>query len=154
MKCEEMGEHLMDLATGLPSDAQVETHLRTCAACNEHLQQMRQTMALLDQWQAPEPSPYFDVRLRARVREESVRHRAGLLQWFRRPALAGAMAALLVIGGTLYTTGHYAQTGVSQSPPGAAVQDLQDLEKNNDLFADFDLLDDLGGADHAPAVNP
>ena len=27
-------------------------------------------MALLDEWQAPEPSPYFDVRLNARLREE------------------------------------------------------------------------------------
>jgi len=154
MKCEEMGERLMDLATGVPPDEQVQAHLTTCAACSEHLKQMQHTMALLDQWQAPEPSQYFDVRLQARLREETVRGRLGLMQWFRRPALAAAMAALLVIGGTLYTTGHYAQSNLTQVQPGAAVRDLQALEKNHDLFADFDLLDDLGGSERAPAVNP
>jgi hypothetical protein len=29
------------------------------------------------------------------------------------------------------------------SEPGTAVSDLQTLEKNHDLYADFDLLDDL-----------
>ena len=154
MKCEEMGERLMDLATGVPPDERLQAHLRTCTACSEHLNQMKQTMALLDRWQAPEPSPYFDVRLQARLREEANRSQQGLLQWFRRPALAAAMAALLVIGGTLYTTGHYAQTNLTQVQPGAAVQDLQALEKNHDLYADFDLLDDMGGNDRAQAMNP
>ena len=31
---------------------------------------MRATMALLDTWKAPEPSPYFMTRLGARLREE------------------------------------------------------------------------------------
>jgi hypothetical protein len=28
-------------------------------------------------------------------------------------------------------------------PPGSAVSDLQTLDKNHDLYADFELLDDL-----------
>jgi hypothetical protein len=32
---------------------------------------------------------------------------------------------------------------VSQSAEGTAVSDLQSLEKNHDLYSDFDLLDDL-----------
>lgn len=145
MNCKEMGEHLMDVAAGAPPEPQVETHLRTCAACMENLEQMRLTMALLDKWKAPEPSPYFDVRLRARLREEAARPH-GWLQWFRKPVLAAAMAALLVLGGTLITTGNYPQLPgtAAQIQPGAAVDDLQDLDKNDDLFANFDLLDDLG----------
>jgi hypothetical protein len=30
-----------------------------------------------------------------------------------------------------------------QAEPGTAVSDLQALEKNHDLYSDFDLLDDL-----------
>ena len=35
-----------------------------------------------------EPSPYFDVRLQARLREEMAKPQAGWLHWFRRPVLA------------------------------------------------------------------
>jgi len=49
-------------------------------------------MALLDEWQAPEPSPVFDTRLQARLREEQSRQPASWWAWIRRPALAGALA--------------------------------------------------------------
>jgi hypothetical protein len=32
---------------------------------------------------------------------------------------------------------------VVDAGPGSAVGDLQDLEKNNEMYADFELLDDL-----------
>ena len=41
--------------------------LRRCAG---KLEEFRQTMTLLDEWQTPEPSPYFDMRLQARLREK------------------------------------------------------------------------------------
>jgi len=152
MDCKEMSEHLMDAAAGLPPAPQVATHLRSCAACSRMLDEMRRTVALLDEWQAPEPSPYFDVRLRARLREEAARPRGGL-EWFRRPALAAALAVLLVIGGTLYTTGRHPQT--PRPTAGSAVQDLQELDRNQQLFSDFDLLDELGGGNNnAQTVNP
>ena len=154
MNCENIGERLIDLATGLPTEPQVEAHLRACGACAGRLREMRQTMALLDEWKAPEPSPYFDTRLQARLREEAARPR-GWMQWFRKPALAAVVAVLLVLGGTLYTTGRHPQSArtVAQMQPGSAVQDLQDLDKNSDLYANFDLLDELGNSPDT-AANP
>jgi len=64
----------------------------------------RQTMALLDEWKAPEPSPYFDVRLQARLREEMAKPQAGWLSWFRRPVLAAALTVLLGVGVGLFFT--------------------------------------------------
>ena len=61
-------------------------------------------MALLDQWQAPEPSPYFDVRLQARLREEMAKPQAGWLAWFRRPVLAAALTVLMGVGVGLFFT--------------------------------------------------
>jgi predicted anti-sigma-YlaC factor YlaD len=154
MNCKEMGEHLWAVAAGVPPEQQVETHLRTCAACRESLNQMRRTMVLLDEWKVPEPSPYFDVRLHARLREETAQAH-GWLHLFRKPALAAAMAALLVAGSTLFITGQHPQgpSASAQSQAGAAVQDLQDLEKNHELFASFDLLDEVGD-DSAQTMNP
>ena len=78
MKCTEIRELLPDLAAGLTSAApEVNDHLRSCAACTGVLAEFRKTMALLDEWQAPEPSPYFDVRLQARLREEAAKQPAG-----------------------------------------------------------------------------
>jgi propanediol dehydratase large subunit len=37
--------------------------------------------------------------------------------------------------------------------PGSAVSDLQSLEKNHDLYSDFDLLDDLQ-VQHDVVANP
>jgi hypothetical protein len=102
-------------------------------------------MSLLDEWQTPEPSPYFDVRLQARLREEMAKPQAGWLHWFRRPVLAAALTVIMGVG-----IGLFFARGNGPVPPrpavaevGSAVSDLQTLEKNNEMYADFELLDDL-----------
>src|SRR5919205_3959481 len=67
MTCKEVKEQFLDMTTASYTGAPAaEEHLRSCAACAGELASLRQTMALLDEWQAPEPSPYFNARLRAR----------------------------------------------------------------------------------------
>jgi hypothetical protein len=107
---------------------------------------MRATMALLDEWQAPEPSPYFDMRLQARLREEMAKPQAGFLQWFRRPVLAAALTVLMGVGVGLMVTHHPPKPPIAQIEgpgPGTAVSDLTALDKNHDMYADFEMLDDL-----------
>jgi uncharacterized membrane protein YidH (DUF202 family) len=89
------------------------------------------------------------TRLQARVREESLAPKRTWLAWFHRPALAAAAAVLIAVGvgllelkpfdtdsNTLATNGK-----VTKTSGDAAVSDLQYLDKNADLFADFDALD-------------
>jgi predicted anti-sigma-YlaC factor YlaD len=158
MKCNETKELLPDLAAGLASATpEVNDHLRSCAACTETLAEFRKTMALLDEWQVPEPSPYFDTRLRARLREEAAKQPARWWAWARRPALAVSLAVVMVAGVSLYrieqtpvkglnTAGQFASADIQ---PGTAVSDLQTLDKDHDVFSDSDpdtdgsLLDDL-----------
>jgi len=148
MKCNEICELMPDLAAGLNvATPEVNKHLETCAGCASKLNEFRQTMALLDEWQVPEPSPYFDVRLQARLREEAARQPTGWWHWIRKPALAGSLAVLMVMSITLFRT----DAGRNSAPgpravviePGTAVGDLQALDKNNELYSDFELLDDL-----------
>jgi len=151
MKCEDIRERMPDMAAGFSQPTADENqHLNSCAACAEQFQAMRATMAFLDEWRTPEPSPYFDVRLQARLREEMARPQAGWLHWLRRPVLAAALTVLMGIGvGLLFTRGsgiypEGQQASVTEiSEPGTAVSDLQSLEKNHDLYSDFELLDDL-----------
>ena len=162
MNCNHIREQLVDVAGGTPLTPDLESHLQGCADCTQVLAGLRQTMALLDEWQTPEPSPYFDVRLQARLREEQSRTRSWL-EWFRRPALA-AMATLLVGAAVmLFQAGPSlrnnavtdAQMQVQQkvlAQKGTAVGDLQYLDKNSDLLSDFEALDTLD-SEPTPDVN-
>ena len=148
MKCTDVYEVMPDLAAGVDSAApEVNDHLTSCAACAEKLEEIRKTMALLDEWQAPEPSPYFDTRLMARVREERAKP-SGWLVWMRKPALAVSFAVLLVASAVMFRT-DAGRTVSERDPdviaaiPGTAVSDLQALDKNGELYSDFDVLDDL-----------
>ena len=112
MNCRNIHDQLPDVALGLtPVPPEVEAHLGECRECADTLQALRSTMSLLDEWQAPEPSPYWDVRMQARLREEQQRASAGWLQWLRRPALSVAAALGLVIGIGVIQVEHFLQQG-------------------------------------------
>ncbi len=149
MKCTEIREMLPDLAAGLaPAEPRVNDHLRVCADCAGTLEDFRKTMALLDQWQAPEPSPYFDTRLQARLREEAAKQPASRLAWARllRPVLAASLAGIVVIGAVVFRVEEKkirARNEPVVIQPGTAVSDLQALDINHDVYSDSDLLDDL-----------
>jgi anti-sigma factor RsiW len=159
MDCHKIHELLPDLAAGMePLTPEVEQHIASCEACSAQLHDFQKTMALLDEWQAPEPSPYFDTRLQARLREEMARPPERWYSWLTqgrvfRPAWAMSAAAVLftvalAIGNRSYIL--QTETIATRPPsltlpvqPGTAVGDLQALEKNNELYADFDVLDEL-----------
>jgi predicted anti-sigma-YlaC factor YlaD len=140
----------------------VEAHLADCRECAATLEALRSTMSVLDEWTAPEPSPYWDMRMQARLREEQQRAPAGWLQWLRRPVLSVAAALCLVAGIGLYQAGRFLHQGDAtattavvhaSAPTGTAVADLQYLDKNSDLLQNFDALDDLDGDEDADANN-
>lgn len=166
MNCNQVRELLPDLAAGMdPGTQDVQTHLSSCSACAAKLLGFRQTMALLDQWQAPEPRPYFDTRLGARIREEITRPATGWLHALGRPVWAVSLAFAVVAGALVVTNrailfpGSTEELAISipapglPAQPGTAVGDLQSLEKNHDLYADFDMLDELQVQDGVTA-NP
>lgn len=64
-----------------PSNAAARAHIDSCAECRDELASLQATFALLDDWQAPEPSSYFDQKLAVRLREEQDKAPAG---WFER----------------------------------------------------------------------
>ena len=175
MNCNQIHELLPDLAAGMEASPpevkqhEVKQHLASCAACAAHLSELQQTMALLDEWQTPEPSPYFDTRLFARLselrREEMARPATGWLNWnwLRRPAWAMSFAAVVFAGALVVgvvNKSYFVETDTiaTTAPslglpvePGTAVGDLQALEKNDDLYADFDVLDQLQVQDDVTA---
>jgi predicted anti-sigma-YlaC factor YlaD len=137
---------------------EVRGHLDECGACRQELAALESTMSLMDEWQAPEPTPYFDSRLTARLREEQRAEPAGFFERMRsrllfgsnvsfRPLAAGALALLLIIGGGTYA-------GLMTSHPAvpvqasATVQDLQSLDDNAQVFQQLTALDQNDQSDN------
>src|ERR1039458_8204998 len=99
MMCEKLRGDFMEAVLSGPETAspQLQEHLRSCAACARELASFQQTMSVLDEWQAPEPSPYFSSRLRAQMRAAAAMQPSGWLAWLRRPV--AAVAAIVLVAG-------------------------------------------------------
>ncbi len=141
MRCEEFKENLLDCAA---SGREAPPHVKECASCAAELESLRQTMNVLDEWKAPEPSAYFDTRLKARLREEAAHSQAGwrerLALVFKRARVSVLAASLgaAVIAGVIYHSDGQSSAQVRQV---SGVKDLQTLDNNYDLIQDLESLD-------------
>jgi len=138
LRAEFMGAVLNGLASATP---ELQKHLISCDACAAEYASFQQTMALLDEWKTPEPSPYFNTRLRARLHAEASVRKAGFFGWLRKPMVATAAAGLIALGAGLLESGGWPHGSKTVATTSSAVSDLQYLDKNADLFSDFDALD-------------
>ena len=145
MKCEKLRAQFIETVLSGPATATAELreHLDSCDACATEYAGLQQTMALLDEWKAPEPSPYFSTRLRARLHEETSTLKVGWFAWLRKPIVATAAAGLIALGAGLLESGNWLHpSNTVATTTSSAVSDLQYLDKNADLFTEFVALDD------------
>src|SRR6266851_8966400 len=164
MNCKDCQSVLLDLLLdpGAPSNAAARSHLESCAECTREFKSLDATFALLDTWKAPEPSPYFDQKLTVRLREEQAVAPAGWFERLRsrllfntgrqfRPALAGALALLLLVGGgTFANIANFSHSNKMETS--ATVTDLQILDKNDQVLQAMDqLLQEDGATDDGSA---
>jgi len=149
MNCNNTRENLIELLAqeSAPDghDGQAEpsltAHVSQCPSCTQELESLRKTMALMDAWEAPEPSPYFLTRLRAHVKEEREKApaKASWFAWLRRPILALSLTVVLAAGGVFYRLKFV--TPLPDSP----LADVEALDKNHDVIVATDLVDELSG---------
>ncbi len=171
MRCQRIERWMPDLifdAEHVP--ASVQKHLRTCAACGERLarvqSEMLATQSLLDEWTAPELSHYFDVRMNARLQEAKQQAAAGWMERLSqrliygngtphlRPAMAAALALVMIVGGGSYA-GFFAMHGLQgingsaaqQQSASATVRDLQILDANDQTIQQLNAFEDGDGGD-------
>ncbi|MFC5865235.1 hypothetical protein ACFPT7_23220 [Acidicapsa dinghuensis] len=135
----------------------MRAHLAECAECRQELDELRSTMALLDDWKAPEPNPYFLTRLNARLDEEREAAPAGWPKsWFEklharlvygskhslRPVAAMALTIAVLLGGGAYLGMNDWNPPVQAPQAAAVVQDLQTLDNNAQLLDQLEALSD------------
>jgi hypothetical protein len=147
-----------------PANAAARVHIAACAPCAREFASFEATFSLLDSWQTPAPSPYFDQKLAVRLREEQASPAPGWFEQLKirlllntgrqfRPALAAAMALLLVAGGG--TLGVTAWPHAQPIQVSATVNDLRILDKNEQALQQMDqLLQEDAPADTTDAAPP
>jgi hypothetical protein len=163
MNCTEVESKLADLLLDPGAvPAKVQEHVAECGACQAQVAELRATMNLLDEWKAPEPSPYFTTRMMARIREEReaapsgwlarkfAELRAGFVYGpvtHTRPLAAMAMTIMLLLGGGAYL-GMTDWTQTTQQPTQTAVvHDLQLLDSNAQLLDQLESIADNNNQD-------
>jgi hypothetical protein len=154
-KCDAMESKLADLLLDPESaPAAVVAHVDQCDRCRKELAELRATMALMDEWKAPEPNPYFASKLGVRFREEREAEPAGWpARWIARlrarmaygpqtharPLAAMALAVMLLLGGGAYV-GITSLEPPAQPNGEAVVHDLQLMDNNADLLDQLEAL--------------
>ena len=114
-------------------------------------------MNVLDTWTAPEPSPYFDVRLQARLRELKEQPQGLFARWMEKigvhhltwkPVAASVFALVMAVGVFVELPG---VSGRKQPVVQAAcpVVDLQALDKNQQILSELQDLDDDSSNDNS-----
>ena len=154
-KCTAMEEKLADmLLDPEAAPAKVKTHVAECESCRKQLEELRATMALMDTWTTPEPSPYFMTRMNARMREEREAPPQGWLQRLRariaygppmhaRPLAALALTVMLLVGGGAYLgITNVEQPQPKPDPEASVVRDLQLLDSNSQVLDQLEAISD------------
>jgi hypothetical protein len=157
--CKSCRTHLPDLLLDdsyTAAHPELAAHLAVCSDCDAELNELRSTFDLLDEWTAPEPSPYFDTKMHALLREaqaaqpETLWERARSFVLFStgrafRPAIVGALSVAMLLGGG--SVSFYLNQAHSAS---ATVNDLNILDNNAQALQQMDQLLDDSSDDNTP----
>jgi anti-sigma factor RsiW len=148
MSCERMESRMLAYMDGRLSEAEraeVQKHLDACAVCRVRATEFSSVNDLLDELPMIEPSPAFDVRVRARIAAEPVRQSWWTLLWTTlRPSPRIAFAASMLLLATVLVS--YRTDNIPPIPPdqvdAAMMQDLSVME-DHDTLSNFEPLKEL-----------
>jgi hypothetical protein len=122
-----------------------QRHVEGCTSCTSESQELVSVLNLLDEWQAPDPTPYFETRLRARIRAEQDTPKRLSWRLMPRMVVGWRVAVASVLVGFLIAYGLFVSNSKHVSTQSAhvtsAVLDLQSLDRDADLLSAMDSLD-------------
>ena len=155
MSCERMESRILAYLDGrLKENERVEVrkHLDDCAVCRVRATEFSAVSDLLEELPVIEPSPAFDMRVRARIAAEPVKQ--SWWAWMRpSPRIAFAASALLLATVWLGYGSRTAPLPISPEEADAAImQDLPVME-DHDTLTNFEPLKELPPPVDATNVN-
>jgi len=149
MNCERMEGQLIAYLDGRASARErheVDQHLANCAACRARVEEFRGVWKLLEETPAPEPSAWFDARLRQRIAAEPPPSWwTRVAGWLPQPRLALASLALIAVGfwaALAPPPNRPAPAAVNQQEEFRMIKNMQVLE-NYEVLKDLDALNEF-----------
>ena len=148
MSCTKMESRILAYVDGRLKESErgdVEKHLAVCTACRVRANEFRSVNDLLGELPMIEPSPAFDVRVRARVAAEPVKQNWWAWVW---PSPRIAFAASMLLLATIWIGSRPSNVNTTNGgsngtiPQSIDPNDLPVLE-NYDILANFEPLEDL-----------
>lgn len=154
MSCTRMENKILPYVDGRLKESErleVEKHLASCSACQLRANQFRMVSEFLEELPEIEPSPAFDVRVRARVAAEPKKQ-----SWWAwlAPSPRVAFAASLLLLATVWLGSR-----PYEPPPSEEAQINENLPvlENYDVLSEFGALTELpppAAQDDGGAANP
>jgi anti-sigma factor RsiW len=149
MSCERMESRILAYMDGRLNEserAEVQKHLDACPACRVRATEFSSVSDLLDELPMIDPSPAFDVRVRARIAAEPAKQSWWAPLWATlRPSSRIAFAASMLLLATVFIS-YRTDNVVTPIPPDQAdaemMQDLSVME-DHDTLSNFEPLKEL-----------
>lgn len=176
MKCNERQNLFLLVRQMLePAEAdRMRRHVASCSECARAAEDYNKLDAVLDDWSAAEPSPWFDARVRAHVARNTQKER-GFFGFGRARVLAAGLASLLLILAGMVVFHHHvvenkqpvisqqqpqAGPGAAQTPevteaqrqPLPAAEQLK-MDENLSLLEDYDVVSNFDALSELPQAN-
>ena len=144
MSCTRMEAKILGYVDGRLKESErleMEKHLTTCSACQLRVNEFRMVSGFIDELPEIQPSPAFDVRVRARVAAEPKKQ--SWWAWFA-PSPRVAFAATALLAAVLWI-GFEGPKPIFDNPKEADAEMLQDVQSldDQDIISSFEPLKDL-----------
>lgn len=177
MKCQERENLFLFFHQMLePQEAErMRQHLAGCADCARAAEDYRKLDSALDDWSTPEPSPWFDAKVRAMV-EESAGRDPGFFGFGRLRALAAGVAVVIMVFVAVVVFNHHnvvennqsavsrqqpLEASVTPQPPETAQVQKQPLpaeeqlkmDENLSLLEDYEVVANFDALSELPQAN-
>ncbi len=157
MNCSQMESMLLDYVSGRLARADrapLEEHLTVCQGCRERAEGFRSVAQVLESWETPEISPWFNARLRQRIAAEEALgwNWRRSFDWLKQPVTATALAAVIMMGSLALWTSRPATQPATKIAAAAVmhpdqekpqVDELLPVVEDFDMLADFEVIQDL-----------
>jgi anti-sigma factor RsiW len=149
MSCERMESRILAYVDGRLSEsdrAEVQKHLDACPACHVRATEFSSVSDLLDELPVIEPSPAFDVRVRARIAAEPVKQSWWASWGWLRPSPRITFAASMLLLATVFVSYRPGDNNAPLiSPDQADAEMMQDLSvmEDHDTLSNFEPLKEL-----------
>jgi anti-sigma factor RsiW len=146
MSCVKMESRILAYMDGRLKDserAEMEKHLAACGVCRLRANEFRSVSDLLGELPMVEPTPAFDVRVRARVAAEPVKQ--GRWAWMRPSPRITFAASMLLLAMLWIGYRKEAVAPLPISPEEASAGLMQDISvmEDHDTLANFEPLKEL-----------